>query len=105
MRVHSAGPWKYVSGQVVRASDGAVIANMDRSEAASKAGIYPVERDANARLIAQAPAFEEMVRLYLDCSYVMNDEEAEAFHEQHGFYPTPAEFGDQFAAILAEVQA
>ena len=52
---HTPGPWKTNSGQVVRESDGAVIANMDRSDAASEAGIYPVERDDNARLIAAAP--------------------------------------------------
>jgi len=55
MAEYTAGPWKMDSGQVVRSSDGAVIANMDRSEEASKAGIYPAERDSNARLIAAAP--------------------------------------------------
>jgi hypothetical protein len=59
MNKHTPGPWKMDSGQVVRVSDGAVIANMDRSEEASKAGIYPVERDDNARLIAAAPELLE----------------------------------------------
>ena len=64
---YTKGQWDFISGQVVRASDAAVIANMDRSEAASLAGIYPVERDNNARLIAAAPdMYETLVMLRLD---------------------------------------
>ena len=53
MDKHTALPWKVVSGMIVRASDDAPIAHMERSEAASKAGIYPVERDDNAKFIVR----------------------------------------------------
>lgn len=58
---HTKGPWKYESGQVER-MDGAVIARMDRSNAATEAGIYPTERDANAKLIAAAPELLEALK-------------------------------------------
>ena len=61
--MHTPGPWKVVTGAVVRASDEALIASMDRSEYASKAGIYPVERDENARLIAAAPDLLRLLQL------------------------------------------
>ena len=52
------GPWKVVSGAVYTQDD-RPIADMVRNEEASKAGIYPVERDDNARLIAAAPELLE----------------------------------------------
>lgn len=58
---HTPGPWKCESGLVER-MDGAVIARMDRSEEATKAGIYPVERDANAKLIASAPLLLDVLK-------------------------------------------
>ena len=54
MTGHTALPWKVVSGMIVRANDDAPIAHMDRSESASKAGIFPVERDNNAKFIVRA---------------------------------------------------
>ena len=70
MMTYTKGPWKMDSGQVVRSSDGAVIANMDRSDAAWEAGIQPVERNNNARLIASAPdmrrALDEIAEAMLE---------------------------------------
>ena len=53
---HTPGPWYCIGGAVYRENDAtAPIAYMCRDERASEAGIYPVERDCNARLIAAAP--------------------------------------------------
>ena len=47
---HTSEPWREESGCVVR-EDGAPIARMIRDRTASEAGIYPVERDENAKRI------------------------------------------------------
>ena len=53
---HTPGPWYCIGGAVYRENDAtAPIAYMCRDERASEAGIYPVERDCNAALIAAAP--------------------------------------------------
>ena len=53
---HTTGPWKCIGGAVYKEGDeSAPIAYMCRDERATKAGIYPVERDSNAVLIAAAP--------------------------------------------------
>ena len=53
----TTGPWFYRNGQVeVRKNDKwGVICKMDRSTEASQVGIGPVNRDANAKLIARLP--------------------------------------------------
>lgn len=68
---HTPGPWKCESGQVLR-NDGAVIARMDRTDEATKAGIYPVERDLNARLISAAPELLEACKDALRLLKVLN---------------------------------
>jgi hypothetical protein len=55
MSAHTQGPWVVVNGSVYTL-DGRPIAEMVRDETALAAGIMPVERDANAHLIAAAPA-------------------------------------------------
>lgn len=54
MAQHTQGPWQVNSGAVF-SEKGAPIATMVRNETATAAGIYPVERDKNAHLIAAAP--------------------------------------------------
>lgn len=58
------GPWRAKCGSVERL-DGAPIAHMDRTDEASKAGIYPVERDYNAKLIATAPELLKVCKMLL----------------------------------------
>ena len=69
---HTPGPWICDGGAVYRNGDiDAPIAHMCRDERATKAGIYPVERDSNAVLIAAAPdllAACEAVEYYLSHS-------------------------------------
>lgn len=66
---HTPGPWIVDAGSV-RTERGVWIAKMDRNEPHT----LPTERDANARLIAQAPelakALQEIgegISTYLDC--------------------------------------
>ncbi len=58
MEKHTPGPWYCWGGAVYRDSDQdnptAPIAFMCRDERATAAGIYPVERDANAHFIVRA---------------------------------------------------
>jgi hypothetical protein len=51
------GPWRYSDGRVVVDTEKGegVICKMDRSTEASKYGINPINRDANAKLIARLP--------------------------------------------------
>ena len=77
--------WKVISGAVHREKDNAPIATMVRTEEASAAGIYPVERDENAKLIAAAPELLEACRYALgtlgDTQGDMSAEEHEARRE------------------------
>ena len=61
----TAGPWVYHSGMIWKpdgSADGIPIARMDRDTPATT----PTERDANARLIAQAPELVERLRAFLN---------------------------------------
>lgn len=58
MSNHTPGPWKVECGSVYT-EDGWPIATMVRDRSATAAGIFPAERDANARLIAAAPELLE----------------------------------------------
>jgi hypothetical protein len=59
MMEHTKGPWYCSSGMVWADSEEQVaIARMARDEPRT----MPTERDANARLIAEAPAMLEIVR-------------------------------------------
>lgn len=62
MSKHTKGPWKVKNGAVYTEKE-APIAKMVRDDSALEAGIYPVERDANARLIAAAPEMLEALEL------------------------------------------
>lgn len=55
---HTPGPWAVISGEVCAAGYGA-IAHCDRDNRNTK----PVERDANARLIAAAPDLLEALKV------------------------------------------
>lgn len=64
---HTAGPWYAVTGSVWTTpggpdDGGTHVAMMDREEPKTK----PVERDANAHLIAAAPDMLEALKAYLD---------------------------------------
>jgi hypothetical protein len=50
---HTKTPWKVVSG-CIDTIDDKPIARMVRDDSATKAGIYPVERDNNAKFIVTA---------------------------------------------------
>lgn len=67
------GPWKVNSG-MVETEDGRPIAYMDRTDKATEAGIYPVERDSNAHLIAAAPA---MLKALDECLDALQSPEAQ----------------------------
>ena len=81
MSKHTPGPWQCVSGAVETrigpqgAAPGIPIASMDREPGN---GTLPVERDANARLIAAAPdlleAAKAMVTDERDCWCVYDGE-------------------------------
>jgi len=77
---HTPGPWKVISGAIVHSSDSAPVAEMNRTEEASKAGIYPVERDANAHLIAAAPELLKACKRLL-AGYSLIDEQREEAKE------------------------
>ena len=69
-RRNTPAPWYAIGGAVFADADGKrPIARMVRDESASKAGIYPVERDANSRLIAAAPELLEALEriVYHEC--------------------------------------
>ena len=58
MSDHTPGQWHCIGGAVYKDNTDypeQPIAFMCRDERATAAGIFPVERDANARLIAAAP--------------------------------------------------
>lgn len=65
MSAHTPGPWEVIGGAVYTATEhigtAARIASMDREELRTK----PVERDANAHLIAAAPDLLEALKLSL----------------------------------------
>ena len=50
---HTGTPWKVTCG-LVETEDGREICRMDRSREATKNGIYPCERDNNAKFIVKA---------------------------------------------------
>ena len=61
MTQHTPRPWIYDSGAVYAENGRGRIALADRDNPRTK----PVERDANARLIAAAPAMLELIRALL----------------------------------------
>ena len=64
MTEHTPGPWTVVSGAVETTEMGGIpIANMDREPGN---GTLPVERDANARLMATAPELLDI------CQHIMS---------------------------------
>ncbi len=61
---HTTTPWVVINGAICTDEGQKPIANMVRDSTASEAGIYPVERDENARFIVTAcNHFEEMKTL------------------------------------------
>ena len=63
--MHTPGPWRYHSGMVWKddgTEDGFPIAKMDRTTPMT----LPTERDANARLIALAPAMLTILRYFAE---------------------------------------
>lgn len=61
MSTHTPGPWTVSHGSVYASND-VRVALMDRDEPCT----LPTERDANARLIAAAPALLEWLKDYVN---------------------------------------